>query len=108
MFIVTDDDGKNDHKSYNSIYFNYFLISYYRVRLFLAMQVRVMASCMESHTDTLESTASAQSGRREVTVCFSPMSLCLLVPATDVYHTLLFPWIAHAAASRADFMCSSD
>ena len=28
--------------------------------------------------------------------------------STDVYHTLLFPWIAHAAASRADFMCSSD
>ena len=30
------------------------------------------------------------------------------VVSTDVYHTLLFPWIAHAAASRADFMCSSD
>ena len=75
MFVVTNDDGKNDHKSYNSTYFNYFLISYYRVRLFLAMQVRVMAACMESQADILECTASAQSGRREVTVCFSPMSM---------------------------------
>ena len=32
----------------------------------------------------------------------------VLVKGTDVYHTLLFPWIVHAAASRADFMCSSD
>ena len=45
------------------------------MRLFLAMQVRVMAACMESQTDILEYTASAQSGRREVTVCFSPMSM---------------------------------
>ena len=50
MFVVKDDDGKNDHRSYKSIYFNYFLISYYRVRLFLAMQVRVMAACMESQS----------------------------------------------------------
>ena len=35
------------------------------------MQVRVMAACMESQADILECTASAQSGRREVTVCFS-------------------------------------
>ena len=39
------------------------------------MQVRVMAACMESQADILECTASAQSGRREVTVCFSPMSM---------------------------------
>ena len=26
MFVVKDDDGKNDHKSYKSSYFNYFLI----------------------------------------------------------------------------------
>ena len=45
------------------------------MRLFLAMQVRVMAACMESQADILECTASAQSGRREVTVCFSPMSM---------------------------------
>ena len=76
MFVVKNDDGKNDHRSYNSIYFNYFLISYYRVRLFLAMQVRVMAACMESQANILECTASAQSGRREVAVCFSPMSMC--------------------------------
>ena len=75
MFVVNDDNGKNDHRSYKSIYFNYFLISYYRVRLFLAMQVRVMAACMESQADILECTASAQSGRREMTVCFSPMSM---------------------------------
>ena len=64
----TNDDGKNDHKRYKSIYFNHFLTCYYRVRLFLAMQVRVMAACMESQADILECTASAQSGRREVTV----------------------------------------
>ena len=63
MFVVKDDDGKNNHKSYKSIYFNYFLISYY------------IAACMESQADILECTASAQSGRREVTVCFSPMSM---------------------------------
>ena len=39
------------------------------------MQVRVMAACMESQADILECTASAQSGRREMTVCFSPMSM---------------------------------
>ena len=74
MFVVKNDDGKNDHKIYKSILI-IFLISYYRVRLFLAMQVRVMAACMESQADILECTASAQSGRREVTVCFSPMSM---------------------------------
>ena len=81
MFVVKDDNGRNDHTSYKSIYFNYFLISYYRVRLFLAMQVRVMAACMESQADILECTASAQSGRREMTVCFSPMSM---IGTTDV------------------------
>ena len=51
--------------------FNLIIFScYYRMRLFLAMQVRVMAACMESQADKLECTASAQSGRREVTVCF--------------------------------------
>ena len=75
MFVVKNDNGKNDHKRYKSIYFNHFLTCYYRVRLFLAMQVRVMAACMESQADILECTASAQSGRREVTVCFSPMSM---------------------------------
>ena len=67
MFFVRDHDGKNDHKSYKSIYFNYFLICSYRVKLFLAMQVTVMAACMESQAD--------MSGRREVTVCFPPMSM---------------------------------
>ena len=45
------------------------------MRLFLAMQVRVMAACMESQADIPEYTASAQSGRGEVTVCISPMSM---------------------------------
>ena len=75
MFVVKDDDGMNDHRRYKSIYFNYFLISYYRVKQFLAMQVRAMAACMKSQTDVLKCTASAQSGRWEVTVCFSPMSM---------------------------------
>ena len=48
------------------------------------MQVRVMAACMESQADILEYTASAQSGWREVTACFSLMSmipthLCVMV-----------------------------
>ena len=75
VFVVKNDDGKNDHKRYKSIYFRHFLTCYYRVSLFLAMQVRVMAACMESQADILECTASAQSGRREGTVCFSPMSM---------------------------------
>ena len=78
MFVVKNDDGRNDHKRYKSIYFNYFFTCYYRVRLFLAMQVRVMAACMESQADILECAASAQSSRREVMVCFSPMSMELL------------------------------
>ena len=32
---------------------------------------------MESQADILECTAGAQSGRRAVTVCFSPMSMLL-------------------------------
>ena len=84
MFVVKNDDGKNEHKRYKSIYFNHFLTCCYRVRLFLAMQVRVMAACMESQADILECTASAQSGRREVTVCFSPMSMPVVYVHFDV------------------------
>ena len=54
MFIVKDDDGKYDHKSYKSIYLNYFLTCYYQVRLFLTMQVRVLTACMESQVGILE------------------------------------------------------
>ena len=75
MFVVKNVDGRNDHKRYKSIYFNYYFTCYYRVRLFLAMHVRVMAACMESQADILECTASAQSCRRALTVCFSPMSM---------------------------------
>ena len=78
MFVVKND-GRNDHKIYKSIYFNYFFTCYYRVRLFLAMQVRVMTACLESQADILECTASAQSGRREVTVCFFFRCLCIIL-----------------------------
>ena len=50
------------------------------------MHVRVMAACMESQADILECTASAQSGRREVTVCFSPMSM---ISIDFVYYIVL-------------------
>ena len=104
MFVVKNDDGKNDHKRYKSICFNYFLTCYYRVRLFLAMQVRVMAACMESQADILECTASAQSGRREVTVCFSPMSMVLPIKAesrsTTVTRSDHNSW-------RSDMLCSA-
>ena len=72
MFVVKDDDGKNDHKSYKSIYFNYFLICSNRVKLFLAMQVRVMAACMESQSN-IRSAQSSQ-GTEEV----YPMSVILM------------------------------
>ena len=52
------------------------------------MQVRVMAACMESQADILECTASAQSGRGEVTVCISPMSVSiarLIYPPSGSY-----------------------
>ena len=48
VFLVKDDAEKNDYKSYKFIYFNYFLTSYKRIRLFPGMQVRVMTACMES------------------------------------------------------------
>ena len=63
MFVVKNDDGKNDHKRYKSIYFNYFLISYYRVKLFLAMQVRVMAACMESQSNIRSAQSRPRDGR---------------------------------------------
>ena len=65
-----------------------------RVKLFLAMQVRVMAACMESQADILECTASAQSGRREVTVCFSLMSMGrLLLNETKKEMSSYLGWI---------------
>ena len=63
MFVVKNDDGKNDYKSYKSIYFNYFLISYYRVKLSLAMQVRVMAACMESQSNIRSAQSRPRDGR---------------------------------------------
>ena len=69
MFVVKNDDGKNDHKRYKSIYFNYFLISYYRVRLFLAMQVRVMAACMESQSNIRSAQSRKRDGRGVSDVC---------------------------------------
>ena len=69
MFIVKNDDGKNDYRSYKSIYFNYFLISYYRVRLFLAMQVRVMAACMESQSFIRSAQSRSRDGTCVSDVC---------------------------------------
>ena len=62
------------------------------MRLFLAMQVRVMAACMESQADILECTASAQSGRREVTVCFSPMSMQIDIWFKNFKNSYLVIW----------------
>ena len=102
MFVVKNDDGGNDHKRYKSIYVNYFLTCYYRVRLFLAMQVRVMAACMESQADILECTANAQSGRREVMVCFSPMSMVSLQDQTPID---CGKWsLVHPSVSGEDYM----
>ena len=50
-------------KSHKSIYFNYFLISYYRVKLSLAMQVRVMAACMESQSNIRSAQSRPRDGR---------------------------------------------
>ena len=63
MFVVKNDDGKNAHKSYKSIYFNHFLTCYYRVRLFLAMQVRVMAACTESQSNIRSAQSRPRDGR---------------------------------------------
>ena len=79
MFVVKNDDGKNDHKRYKYIYFNYFLISYYRVRLFLAMQVRVMAACMESQSN-IRSAQSRPRDRRGVS------DVCVLITQLTVHH----------------------
>ena len=64
------------------------------------MQVRVMVACMESQADILECTASAQSGRREVTVCFSPMSM--MQPHSD---TVVLQWKQRIVlgGSKGDF-----
>ena len=69
MFVVKNDDGKNDHKRYKSIYFNHFLTCYYRVRLFLAMQVRVMAACMESQSNIRRAQSRPRDGRGVSDVC---------------------------------------
>ena len=63
MFVVKNDNGRNDHKRYKAIYFNYFLISYYRVKLFLAMQGRVMAACMESQSNIRSAQSRSRDGR---------------------------------------------
>ena len=69
MFVVKNDNGNNDHKSYKSIYFNYFLISYYRVKLFLAMQVKVMVACMESQSNIRSAQSRPRDGRGVSDVC---------------------------------------
>ena len=83
--FVKNDNGKNDHKRYKSIYFNYFLISYYRAKMFLAMQVRVMAACMESQSNI----RSAQSRSRDGNVY--PMSM----NSSKYVSNIKFPIITH-------------
>ena len=78
MFVVKDDGGKNDHKSYKSIYFNYFLICSNRVNLFLAIQVRVMAACMESQSNIRSAQSRPRGGRGVSDVCDESM----LIPIT--------------------------
>ena len=52
--------------------------------LFLAMQVRVMAACMESQIDKQEYTASAQSRGREGTGGINqPSDVCVQSPTLD-------------------------
>ena len=54
--------------------------------LFLAMQVRVMAACMESQIDKQEYTASAQSRARDGTGGINqPSDVCV----KDLYNTFL-------------------
>ena len=79
--LLKNDDGKNDHKIYKSIYFNYFLISYYRVRLFLAMQVRVMAACMESQSNIRSAQSRPRDGRGVSDACGSnkPFPTCIIL-----------------------------
>ena len=69
MFVVKDDDWKNDHKSCKSIYFNYFLICSNRVKLFLAMQMRIMAACMESQSNASSAQSRPRDGRGVSDVC---------------------------------------
>ena len=83
VFVVKNDDGNNDHKSYNSFYFNYFLISYYRVRLFLAMQVRIMAACMESRSFIRSAQSRPRDGTCVSDVCASVSSIKLSCAFTD-------------------------
>ena len=80
MFVVKDDDWKNDYKSYKSIYFNYFLICSNRVDLFLAMQVRVMAACMESQSNIRSAQSRPRDGRG-VSDLWSQTQLHTLKPA---------------------------
>ena len=93
MFVVKNDNGKNDHKRYKSIYFNYFLISYYRVKLFLAMQVRVMAACMESQSNIRSAQSRPRDGRGVSDVCGSVcpcrklvVSLALSLPTVMTHY----------------------
>ena len=65
--IVKYDGGRMIINGTNALIKMIFLISQYRVMLVLAMQVRVMAACMESQIDKQEYTASAQSRARDGT-----------------------------------------
>ena len=87
MFVVKNDDGKNDHKRYKSVYFNYFLTSYYRVKLFLAMQVRVMAACMESQSNIRSAQFRPRDGRGVSDVyAFNPLhQFCYFIYTIEIW-----------------------
>ena len=61
--------GRMIIKAIKSIYFNYFLICSNRVKLFLAMQVGVMAACMESQSNAGSAQSRPRDGRGVSDVC---------------------------------------
>ena len=122
MFVVKNDDGKNDHRSYNSIYFNYFLISYYRVRLFLAMQVRVMAACMESQSFIRSAQSRPRDGTCVSDVCVINQdqrlfSILVKCKPSSIIFEVVTPWkpfffkmfkeLIPAAMERSEFAIAS-
>ena len=42
---MKEDGERVIKKGRNMFYFNYFLVGYYRVKLFLSMKVKAMAAC---------------------------------------------------------------
>ena len=95
MFVVKDDDLKNDHKSYKSIYFNYFLICSNRVKLFLAMQVRVMAACMELQSNIGSAQSRPRNGRGVSDVCGVIVTFNKLMDLSYLSSDEFLPFFCH-------------